>query len=481
MNMKVLKLVCTFIRDEKSGKIEYSIDSKSEGIAEDEVKEISEGCIRKIGEDEAKVCSSWFYFYRLLNGKYLMCSLKAEEEKYNLAAITFDGYLPCHPVQFYGSEIFTENSDRGIGGLFSRGLSSRLKPSDKIDFEHTSVFMKNRNDRALEYLFDFLMDDEPLGDRSQQNSIQRGSSTEQDEGIPEKRGNSLQIRDMSVNIINWMTAVIMAFPLENAHNISFSLEVFKNGAAACTLTTREFSTDSLDREPKVFDFISGRIPKTSSQFRFSRLVEMGYMISLETLSAFHRFLEKFTYKRADGEIEECYRLFNILNFGLGNIKVEEVNSALEFALKYGAQSVLEEIFEKLEGMLVNIEYEINLRTVHAISQFMFKTAAGSRERIFINKASDFYFTFTDRAVMKDEELDGEELLEFYKSIKDMASKHVDTIIKWGLSPARFKRITDYLEEGTFFYQSDIFLRMVMSDLMGMKYSWNRASHIEGIQ
>jgi hypothetical protein len=223
----------------------------------------------------------------------------------------------------------------------------------------------------------------------------------------------------------------------------------------------------------------GRTSKAIKEYRITRLIEMGYIISAETLNAFHRFLSKFKYKSVDKEVEKCYKLFNVINFGFGNTEEEDVEEAIEFALLYGSQTVLEELFEGIQNVLIKIEYELNIEKVKILSEFMYKTADKSKEKIYLDRANDFFFRFMDEIIMKSNIIDEDALFDFYENIKKTALKHIDRIIKHSISTIRLKQLSEYLSGDKHIAQSIFYINFIIGDLIVIRSSWNRAMHIEG--
>lgn len=466
--MKAYRLAYVFNKNRDKGDIEYKENLKHEGAPEEDVKEVLDCCINSIKSHYSNYSEEYNgYFNRLTftklnSGSFCIYKLDGKEDQYTACILIIkDGYLPFYPVQLYGSEVFNNdktNIDKGLNTLFSGGLSGKLKPSEGINFQKASIFIKGRGDNSLRNMLDILLD------------TYEGSVV-------------VKVYDKLDNIILWIASLQMAFPLEIAHSLFFSIEISNSDLGECIITTSENRIKGLKEnegeEVYSFNFLMGRISKGINEFRLTRLIEMGYIISAETLNAFHKFVGKFNYGKVDNEVEKCYKLFNMINFGLGNVEDEDLSGALEFAKLYGSQIVLEGLFEGFQNILIKIEYELNIEKVKILSDFMYTVAVASRERIYLDRANDFCFRFTDLFIMKSNTLDNEELFEFYDNIKKLALKHKDRIIKYSISTVRLKQIAAYLAEEMHPYQSEFYMCMIIGDLCAAKYSWNKATHFEG--
>ncbi len=465
--MKAYRLVYFFSKNGDKGEIEYKEDLKQEDGPEEDVKQVLDYCLNSIKSHYANYSEEYngyffvFSFNKLDSGSFCIYKLDGSDGKYTACILIFkDGYLPFYSIQLYGSDVLNVDSInyKVFGTLFSGGLAGKLKPVEGINFEKASIFLKGKGDHSLRNMLDILLD-------AYEDAV------------------FVKVYDRLENIVLWITAIQMAFPVEIAHSIFFSIETNSPDLAECKITTTENGLENLEekesKEIYSFNFIIGRISKAINEFRLTRLIEMGYIISAETINAFHRFLSKFNYKKVDNQLEKCYKLFNMINFGLGNTEEEDVRGAIEFALLYGPQAALEELFEGIQNILIKIEYELDLEKVKILSEFMYKVAVKSKERIYLDKANDFFFRFIDEIVMESNNIDEEDLFNFYESIKKIALKHVDRIIKSSISTVRLKKIGEYLGENIHPIQSEIYLRFIIGDLIVIKASWNRAMHIEG--
>jgi hypothetical protein len=465
--MKAYKLVYTFSKNVNKGEIEYKENIKQEDGPEEDVKQVLDYCLNSIKSHYANYSEEYngyfcaFSFNKLDSGSFCIYKLDGKDGIYTASILIFkDGYLPFYPIQLYGSDVLNVDSinNKGFGILFSGGLAGKLKPVEGINFEKASIFLKGKVDHSLRNMLDILLD-------AYENVV------------------FVKVYDRIDNIILWITAIQRAFPAEIAHSIFFSIETNNPDSAECIITTSENGLKNIEetesKEIYSFNFIMGRISKAINEFRLTRLVEMGYIISAETLNAFHRFLSKFNFKKVDRELEKCYKLFNMINFGLGNTEGEDVREAIGFALLYGPQAVLEELFEGIQNVLIKIEYELDLEKVKILSEFMYKVAVKSKERIYLDKANDFFFRFTDEIVIKSNIIDEEDLFSFYENIKKIALRYVDRIIKRSISTVRLKQIGEYLGKDMHPIQSEFYMRIIIGDLMVIKSSWNRAKHIEG--
>lgn len=468
--MKAYRLVYTFGKNKDKDDMEYNENIKPDGVSEEDTNQVLELCINSIKNHYANYSEeyngyfSMFTFTKLDSGSFCFYKLDGKEGQYTACILIIrDGCMAFYPIQLAGCEVFnvaSENNTSGLNMLFSGGLAGKLKPSEEISFERISTFIKNKGDYCLRNMLDIILD-------KYENPV------------------SIKVYDRLDNIILWIAALQMAFPVKIAHSLFFSIESSSSDLAECVITTwinehKEIGeTENLDIY--YFNFITGKASRAVNESRLTRLIEMGYIISAETLNAFHGFLSKFKYEKIDSELEKCYKLFNMINFGFGNTKEDEIEKAIEFASLYGSQAVQEELSENIQSILINIDYELGIEKVKVLADFMYKTAVKSKEKIYLDKANDFFFRFTDEFIMKSSAIDSWDLLDFYENVKKLALKYVDRIINFSVSPVRLKQIGDYLGEGVHTDQSEFYIHMIINDLIEIKYSWNRAMHIEGFE
>lgn len=150
--------------------------------------------------------------------------------------------------------------------------------------------------------------------------------------------------------------------------------------------------------------------------------------------------------------------------------IEEVNEkavkALELANKYGLHTVLEDIAERLdESVLGNVIFNVDLRVLKVVFQFLFNTAKVTEKKDYMDKAYEFFFNAIQFIVVNNEEIAIKDIIELYDSIrkynedsiKDFASKSIDN-----------KRLQDakaYLNNGNsryaLFFVSTIFKNFIL--------------------
>lgn len=118
--------------------------------------------------------------------------------------------------------------------------------------------------------------------------------------------------------------------------------------------------------------------------------------------------------------------------------IEEVNEkavkALELASKYGLNTVLEAIAEKLdESVLGNVILNVDLKVLKVVFEFLFKAAKVTEKKDYTDKAYEFFFNAIQFIVVNNEEIAIEDIIELYDnirkynedSIKDFASKSIE--------------------------------------------------------
>jgi hypothetical protein len=142
----------------------------------------------------------------------------------------------------------------------------------------------------------------------------------------------------------------------------------------------------------VFDFIRGYGSRISLNLKFTRIVDTGYEISKAALGKFHKFLKQFDYNEVDEEIDGCYNLFLLAFIGPAGMNSTDLGAAFEFAVKYGPQELLEDVFQMIEPSMDRTVRALDLYGLKWAAEFMFKTALNSKKLILMNRV--YYFIYS---------------------------------------------------------------------------------------
>lgn len=170
----------------------------------------------------------------------------------------------------------------------------------------------------------------------------------------------LLICDEPENILLWIAAVEYTLPLPAALDLNFTTYAFDPSLSAsqiCGVVPQgtRFGPESA-RQHFVFDLLGDSCPELEKDGRYYDFLETSLSFSYDSLEDFHRFLtEGYSYAKAGSQLVEAYCLYTLLSDGLTSLAGEELEGALEFAVKYGLpgekSQVLENILSQRECLL----------------------------------------------------------------------------------------------------------------------------------
>lgn len=169
------------------------------------------------------------------------------------------------------------------------------------------------------------------------------------------------IVDDKENIMQWIGALQMAFPIKNAMSIPFSSYEFQpesSYAKVCGALNEGtiFSVQSAQINPKIllFDCINQSYPvaEANRYTPFLAAVEMSYSMFDGYLDPFHDFVDKYGYKEAGSPIFGAYLLYMLLEQGADAISAEQMKEAIEFSGRYGGEQGRERL---VDGILRSAE------------------------------------------------------------------------------------------------------------------------------
>jgi len=132
--------------------------------------------------------------------------------------------------------------------------------------------------------------------------------------------------------------------------------------------------------------------------------------------------------------------------------IEEVNEkalkALELANKYGSDTVLEDIGEKLdEGVLGTVILNVDLKVLKVVFEFLFRAAKVTKKKDCKDKAYEFFFNAIQFVVFNNEEISIEDIIELYDNIRKYNEDDIKDFVSKSIENKRLQDARGYLNDG----------------------------------
>lgn len=170
------------------------------------------------------------------------------------------------------------------------------------------------------------------------------------------------ISDTQENIIKWIAALQYLLPLKCALHMSFSTYLYNpaEGDWRVIGVVEEGTLFNLEMDAYIFDLVNNKMPEVQLNQHFSEFIELGYLISIESMRDFHKFVEvEFPlYESVDESLYDVYAVWQIAHYGADEHKVEP---ALRFYSQHCPReqcvAFIEDLFaaESVIGLLNQLE------------------------------------------------------------------------------------------------------------------------------
>lgn len=446
------------------GGMNMEIRGASAGISEDDINELTERFrfqyayeYKNMDEERA-----YYSFFALKSGRYCIFSGRLRDlgecKMYILHGLLLeDGYWPFYPVQIMGSPVF--NIDMELAGeVIALPVLDDVPAGSLVTYSKTADFIKPRMDLGY---------DEMVGTAVKYKAL----------------GHPVVIRDDYRNLALWIASVQMAFPLDIAHKISFSIwdnYVRDTDTVLQGLDSNLFSIQISNEEYLVYDYDRGIITRMGNQFDFLKIVKTGYLVSRATVEQFHKFLGYFKYSELDEGIEGCYHLFVLINLGGMNLDSSGIESAFRFALASSDDDMKEDVFHMLEPSIEKVMRTMDERAVAAASEFLFSISAGSGKPVLIDKACYFFFNFIDHLAFDYKNPDYEGIYNIYCTAREINNGKTSAFLKYSITLERTGYITANLSKNCSPKRAALYLKIVLSSAAGMDYYWEQMIHTQNM-
>lgn len=465
--MKVQQLFYTSCKKGISSGMGFQTYSMSEGITEEERKEIESHCIyippdnlpsQPTKEEIEKLFPVALSSFKLKSGKYCIYHSKYIGKDYSgrygnyfSHVLICDEMWPFYPIELYGSITFKDCL------TFEEENATEIKPlpnleeihlGNVIDFYTISKFLKGIENRRKN--FKLLMD----------NVI----------GY-EKQGKDIVFWDSKENNPYWIGAIQMSLPKNLAQTFSFTTYCYnpENTNYIISALDKDGSVFTSKGNQKLYKYTSINFNENNQQMgstNFSKLVEVGYTVSKEVLLSFLSFVEQFEYNQLDEDIEDCICLYNIVNKGIERLNIKNIKKAITFANAYKSQHAFSKLFEQIDPNLEKISTQVDIELTEVVTKFLFNMGRETKKYEHIQKAYNFFFDAMHCLVVdeKNVEVEIEDILKLYKKIRDNEKESSHEFIKMCLDKNRIEELNTYFEGGKI-RDAKFYLKSMIEDII----------------
>ncbi|WP_315120229.1 hypothetical protein [uncultured Clostridium sp.] len=465
--MKVQQLFYTSCKKGISLGMGFQTYSMSEGITEEERKEIEAHCIyippenlptQPTKEEIEKLFPVALSSFRLKNGKYCICQSKYIGKDYSgrygnyfSHVLISDEMWPFYPIELYGSITFRDCltfEEENVVEINPLPNLEEIHLGNVIDFYTISKFLKGTGTENRRKSFKALMD----------NVV----------GY-EKKGKALVFWDSKENNPYWIGAIQMSLPKNLAQTFSFTTYCYnpENTNYIISALDKDGSVFRLKGNQKLYKYTFINFNESNQQIintNFSKLVEVGYTVSKEVLLSFLSFVEQFEYNLLDEDIEDCICLYNIVNKGIEKLNVENIKKAITFANTYKSQDAFTKLFEQISPNLEKISTQVDRELTEIVAKFLFNMGRETKKYEHIQKAYVFFFDAMHCLITDEEDMDEEEIFKLYKKIRDNEKESSHEFIKMCLDKNRIEVLNTYLE-GAKGRHAKFYLKSIIEDII----------------
>ncbi|WP_027623024.1 hypothetical protein [Clostridium lundense] len=465
--MKVQQLFYTSCKKGISLGMGFQTYSMSEGITEEERKEIEAHCVyippdnlptQPTKEEIEKLFPIALSSFRLKSGKYCICQSKYVGKDYSgrygnyfSHVLISDEPWPFYPIELYGSITFRDSltsQEESAEEIKSLENLEGIHLGNVIDYNTISAFLKGAEGENRRKNFKLLM--ESVIDY-------------------EKEGKNIVFEDLKENNAYWIGAIQMALTKNLAQTFSFTTYCYnpENTDYKISALYKDKTSVNLKSNQKLYkytyvDFYQNNPQTVGSSF--SKLIEVGYTVSKEVLLSFLSFLGQFEYNILDRDIEDCICLYNIVNKGIEKLNIENVKKAIGFANRYKSEDAFSKIFKQIGPNLEKISTQVDIELTEIVSEFLFNMSKETGKRDFVNKAYEFFFDAIHCLVMDREDTDIEDIFHLYKKVRRKEKGSNQEFIKMSLAKSRIGELNTYLQ-GAKVRHGKFYVKSIIDDII----------------
>ncbi len=476
--MKVLQLFYTSCRRGLSTGSGFQTYAMSDGVTEDERKEIERYGVyvppadlpsQPSPEEIATLFPTAFTFFKLKSGRHGVCQSKYIGQDYSgrygnyfCHALIFDApRLPVYPIQYCGAPFFRDNLTEE-----EMRMEDAPPPPPALELEDLSTNELYRFDEIQEFIQDNRVD-----------MLKRMISSILTHEQSHRR---LVLREEYALLPFWIGAIQMSFPLKLAHRLTFSTYAFDpegtNALIACPpLSGGRFAFSETQRkfEYYIFDLVEGLSSEVEETFKFNQVVDVGFTILKDNLFEFHDFIDHFSYKLPNREIDAAHDLFTISRTGIGEMDAAHVTGAVDFANSYAPPELLGRLSDNIEQIMDTISDSVDFKTAKVITRFLFKVARTTGSQAHLNHAYEFFFNALHHLIVDYREPEKDRILKFNKDINEFNQKHTTELLTQWIEPRRLGTLTTLLSDDDEKVHAEIYFTLMMDNLLLFGATWKQ--------
>lgn len=330
--------------------------------------------------------------------------------------------------------------------------------------------IKIKEDKSYQEVFNFLQD--KINSSSQEVRFNKLKGICNALLEYKESGKPILLCDLKENIVFWIEAVKMSIPLKVADTMVFRTYPNTNNMnyANCSIYINEKEENSVRRshseyDPSlcVFNIVKGTGSKIKLNSDFSEFVLECYKKSETELASFRNFADKFDYYVIDNEIENCSKLFRIVNNGLDDIDYIGLQQAIDFADKYGSVETKRELLEKLYASNIS-----DKKLVFQVFKFIFSLPV-DENKVFYHKAYSFLFKCIQNLLSSN---DTDKVIEINSSYNEIVNLIADKgdFADFVLGSDNIVRLTSYISDNEPKY-AKFYLSIINSLIEKKNISW----------
>jgi len=478
--MKVFQLFCTSSKKGLSPSKTFHTYSMSDGLSESERSEIERYGVyippynlpsQPSAEEIETLFPIAFTFFQLSSGRYGVCQSRHIGANYSEhyghyfchALILDQGYWPFYPIQLWGSTIFREGlTDKeayfehetppALPTLELSDLQQHI--NHFISFDKVAEFIKQeKHGTALEKMLTTIINYE----QSQRRLI---------------------LCDHYGNILYWMAALQMAFPIKLAHTLTLTTYTFDPEGNNLLISYTQpqgtrFAFSEMQRNYSfyLFDFIENNKSQIEGRYDINQFIKVSYFFSKENLLAFHRFLELLDYHHINSEIETAYHLFRISCSRIEGIDNHSIIAALDFANSYAPADILDHLSVNLTQIIDAITEKLNLKTANIVTRFLFKVARQTRNEQHIETAYHFFFKALDQFVVSGD-ITLQQTQEFNNTIRALDNNaYCQEFATYSVQPNRLQLLSETVPLSSTPQWAEFYIQIMVNNLIVADLSW----------
>ena len=475
--MKILQLIYTSCKKGLSSGAGFQTYSMSEGINEEERREIERYGLyvpptdlptQPTKEEIETLFPVALRFFRLKSGRFGICQSTYSGQDYSgrygnyfcHALVLDSGCFPVYPIRLYKSPVFRDHLTEA-----EIQAGSTPRPLPVLDLAEVAASLPIRFDDVLEFI-------KNRGIEPVKEMITAAISYHETH-------RSLVLSDSQTNIFYWIAAIQMAFPIELAHNLTFATYIhdptcvnIKISGVPKTGSRFAFSEIQRNFEHYIFDFENPGVPVCDKEYEITKNIDLGYTISQESLKEFHQFINLFDFNFINKELDGIGYLFRISKVGLEDLSSEKVFAAVEFANRYAPKEILGQLADNLLQNLESLSSQVDFKSAEIMSKFLFNISRQSAEKRHLETAYRFFFQSLDHLVIHPPQPDLEATENFYGSIRDENKAYLEEFTGRVLSKHRLEQILQYIANNRDALRAEIYFNLAAGAVISAGLSWD---------